>query len=79
MQRLDSLSNIAQDYIIPLHHLSLLSVSGEQRDDYLHGQLTVNTKKLGKMMPDGPLIATLRAKPGLSACYAGTGKPFGFA
>lgn len=48
MQRLDSLSNIAQDYIIPLHHLSLLSVSGEQRDDYLHGQLTVNTKKLGE-------------------------------
>ncbi|MBU3021871.1 folate-binding protein YgfZ [Aestuariibacter sp. A3R04] len=46
MQRLDHLSNIARDFVVPLHHLSVLSVSGEQRDDYLHGQLTVDTKTL---------------------------------
>ncbi len=42
----DSLDNLTASFAIPLTHYTVISVAGEQRDDYLHGQLTVNIKKL---------------------------------
>ncbi|MBU2979091.1 glycine cleavage system protein T [Alteromonas sp. C1M14] len=46
MKTLDYLSNISDSFLIPLNNLSVISVTGEQRDEYLHGQLTVDTKAL---------------------------------
>jgi len=42
----ETLDSLAADYAIPLTHYTVLSIAGEQRDDYLQGQLTVNVKKL---------------------------------
>lgn len=46
MKTLDHLLNIDQNFMMPLDNFTVISVTGEQRDDYLHGQLTVDTKAL---------------------------------
>ncbi|MEG3766167.1 glycine cleavage system protein T, partial [Alteromonas sp. 14N.309.X.WAT.G.H12] len=46
MKTLDHLLNIDHNFMMPLHNFTVISVTGEQRDDYLHGQLTVDTKAL---------------------------------
>ncbi len=43
-KQLDALENLSADFIIPLPQLGMISVSGEQRNDYLHSQLTVDLK-----------------------------------
>lgn len=46
MATLSRLSELKNDAVIPLPHFGLIRLEGEQCDEYLHGQLTVNTKSL---------------------------------
>lgn len=34
----------SSNFIVPLESLRIIEISGEQKNDYLHGQLTINTK-----------------------------------
>lgn len=40
------LSELADSFIIPLEHYGVISVTGEEKESYLHGQLTVDINKL---------------------------------
>ncbi|MBT81829.1 MAG: glycine cleavage system protein T [Alteromonadaceae bacterium] len=42
----DSLNELVSDFVIPLTGSSVIAVEGEQQNDYLHGQLTINVKNL---------------------------------
>ncbi|MCW8107377.1 hypothetical protein OPS25_02530 [Alteromonas ponticola] len=44
--QLASLDELASEFAIELTQLGMISVSGEQRNDYLHSQLTVDFKQL---------------------------------
>ncbi len=44
MERLARLDQLADNAVISVAHYGVAAISGEQRDDYLHGQLTINTK-----------------------------------
>lgn len=46
MATLPRLSELNNNAVIPLPHYGLIALEGEQCDEYLHGQLTVNTKSL---------------------------------
>ncbi|WP_218311873.1 YgfZ/GcvT domain-containing protein [Alteromonas antoniana] len=46
MATLSRLSELNSNAVIPLPHFGVVSLKGEQCDEYLHGQLTVNTKTL---------------------------------
>ncbi|MCW8092910.1 CAF17-like 4Fe-4S cluster assembly/insertion protein YgfZ [Alteromonas sp. ASW11-130] len=42
---LASLNDLTNEFAIPLPQLGMISVSGEQRNDYLHSQLTIDLKQ----------------------------------
>lgn len=46
MVTLSRLSELQDNFVIPLPNFGIITLSGEQCDEYLHGQLTVNTKTL---------------------------------
>ncbi|MCU7555735.1 glycine cleavage system protein T [Alteromonas sp. ASW11-19] len=45
MERLARLEQLAENAVISVEHYGVAAITGEQRDDYLHGQLTINTKE----------------------------------